>query len=114
MVNCLQRCSSVVVQNSLREGFGLTVTEAMWKAVPVLVSRACGLRQQVRDGLDGRILASATRPEEIAETLDEMLADPKRRQAWGRSGQRRVSNEFLVFAQVRGWLRVLSAFATVR
>ena len=113
MVNCLQRCAAVVVQNSLREGFGLTATEAMWKGVPVLASRACGLRQQVRDGLDGRLVADATRPEEIAETLVEMLADPKRRQAWGRSGQRRVSDEFLVFAQVQRWLRVLSALKGV-
>jgi trehalose synthase len=108
MVNCLQRCSSVVVQNSLREGFGLTATEAMWKGVPVLVSRACGLRQQVRDGLDGRLVSDATHPEEIAATLEEMLAEPKERQAWGRSGQRRVFDEFLVFAQVRRWLQVLS------
>ncbi|MGZ3405653.1 MAG: glycosyltransferase, partial [Polyangia bacterium] len=109
MVNSLQRCSSVVVQNSLREGFGLTATEAMWKGVPVLASSACGLRQQVRDGLDGRLVGDATRPDEIAGVLVEVLGDAKQRQAWGRSGQRRVLDEFLVFAQLRGWLRVFSA-----
>lgn len=52
MVNALQRTSSIVAQNSLREGFGLTVTEAMWKHIPVLTNRrACGPRQQVRDDI---------------------------------------------------------------
>ncbi len=83
MVNALQRCSTVVVQNSLREGFGLTVTEAMWKGVPVLGTHAWGLRQQIRDGLDGRLVSDPTDPEEIARTLDEMLADAVQRFAWG-------------------------------
>ena len=64
MVNALQRCSSIVVQNSLREGFGLTVTEAMWKQCAVLGSRACGIRQQIRDGIDGRLVADAEDPEQ--------------------------------------------------
>lgn len=109
MVNALQRCSTVVVQNSLREGFGLTATEAMWKAVPVLGTHAWGLRQQIRDGLDGRLVAHPTEPEEIARALDEMLADPVQRSSWGQSGQRRVYDSFLVFGQVRGWLRVLAS-----
>jgi trehalose synthase len=109
MVNALQRCSTVVVQNSLREGFGLTATEAMWKAVPVLGTHAWGLRQQIRDGLDGRLVADPTDPEEIARTLDDMLANPIQRSAWGQSGQRRVHDSFLVFGQVRQWLRVLAS-----
>ena len=112
MVNALQRCSTVVVQNSLREGFGLTVTEAMWKAVPVLGTRAWGLRQQIRDGLDGRLVSDPADPEEIARTLDEMLADPAQRFAWGQSGQRRVHESFLVFRQVREWLRLLASSAS--
>jgi trehalose synthase len=57
MVNALQRTSTIAVQNSLREGFGLTIAEAMWKRIPVLSnSRACGPRQQVRDGVDGRLI----------------------------------------------------------
>jgi len=109
MVNALQRCSTIVVQNSLREGFGLTATEAMWKAVPVLGTHAWGLRQQIRDGLDGRLVSDPNDPEEIARTLDEMLADPAQRLAWGHRGQRRVYDSFLVFAQVRQWLRVLAS-----
>ena len=56
MVNALQRCSALIVQNSLREGFGLTVTEGMWKNTGMLGSRACGIRQQIRDGIEGRLI----------------------------------------------------------
>ena len=57
--------------------------EAMWKGVPVLGTHAWGLRQQIRDGLDGRLVSDPTDPEEIARTLDEMLADAVQRFAWG-------------------------------
>src|SRR5207302_702629 len=58
MINALQRCASVVVQNSIEEGFGLTATEAMYKGVAFLGAGACGLRQQIRDGKDGRLIRS--------------------------------------------------------
>jgi trehalose synthase len=108
MVNALQRCSDVVVQNSLREGFGLTVTEAMWKRTPVLGSaRACGVRLQVRDGVDGALVSDPEDPEEIAEALHGMLADEDRLEAWGNNAQRRVYDEFLIFGELRRWLSVL-------
>ena len=106
IVNALQRSSVVVVQNSLREGFGLTVTEAMWKGVPVLASSACGLRQQVRDGVDGRMVSDPTNPDEIAAVLDDMMQQPPALERWGRNAQLRVYNEFLVFAQLSRWLRL--------
>ncbi len=112
MVNALQRASSVVVQNSLREGFGLTVTEAMWKGIPVLSnSRACGPRQQLRDGLDGRLIENPEDGSELARTIDEMLAEPKLRQTWGGAAQRRAHDHFLLFGQLRGWLGVLTGVA---
>jgi trehalose synthase len=108
MVNALQTCSDIVVQNSLREGFGLTVTEAMWKRTPVLGSaRACGIRAQVRDGVDGVLVADPGDPEEIAEAMHRMLADEDQLEAWGRSGALRVYNQFLIFAELRRWLEVL-------
>ena len=73
MVNTLQRCSSIIVQNSLREGFGLTATEAMWKRTALMGTRACGLRAQIRDQIDGRLVQDAENPDEIAATLHEML-----------------------------------------
>jgi len=108
MVNALQRCSSVVVQNSRREGFGLTVTEAMWKQCGILASRACGIRQQIRDGVDGRLIDDCEDPHQIAELLDALLDDLPGRQRLGQSAQRRVHDEFLVFTQARRWLEVLA------
>jgi trehalose synthase len=107
VVNALQRCSSVVVQNSLREGFGLTVTEAMWKRCGVVGSRACGIRQQVRDGIDGRLVDDPEDPLALAALLDEVLDDLPARARWGRAAQRRVHDAFLVFTQVRRWLETL-------
>jgi trehalose synthase len=111
MVNALQRCSTLVVQNSLREGFGLTATEAMWKSVPVLGTHACGLRQQIRDGVDGRLVRSPEDPDEIAEALHAMLHSPQMLETLGRNAQLRVHNEFLIFSQLSRWLRLLAKVA---
>jgi trehalose synthase len=108
MVNSLQRCSSTVVQNSLREGFGLTVTEAMWKQCSVVGSRACGIRQQIRAGVDGHLIDDCEDPVEIASLLDETLDDLPGRVRHGQSAQRRVHTDFLVFTQVRRWLEALA------
>lgn len=108
MVNALQRCSSVVVQNSLQEGFGLTVTEAMWKQRGVLGSRACGVRQQIRDGMDGWLIPDSEDPAGIAALLEAMLDDLPGRTRLGQTAQRRVHDEFLVFTQARRWLETLA------
>lgn len=108
MVNALQRCSSVIAQNSLREGFGLTVTEGMWKRRPVLGTYAAGLREQVKDGVHGRRTPQAEDPESIALTLREMMGADEERKTWARNARRRVSERYLVFTQVRRWLEVLA------
>ena len=111
MVNALQRCSSVVVQNSLREGFGLTATEAMWKGVCVVGTRACGLRQQIRSGIDGVLIQDPEDSDEIARRLDDILQDVHKREYMAQNGKQRVHREFLVFKQLCDWLNVLSACA---
>jgi trehalose synthase len=109
MVNALQRTSSIVVQNSLREGFGLTVAEAMWKRLPVLSNRrAVGPRYQVRDGVDGCLIDEPRDVGALAEALNRMLASPGLRDTSGRAAQRHVFDRFLVFTQVLNWLRLLS------
>jgi trehalose synthase len=109
MVNALQRASTIIVQNSLREGFGLTVTEAMWKRIPVLSNRrACGPRQQIRDQIDGRMIPDPDDITTLALTLNEMLAQPACLEAWGRSAQRRAHDHFLIFSQARSWLERLA------
>jgi trehalose synthase len=112
IVNALQRASSVIVQNSIREGFGLTVTEGMWKGIPVLTnSKACGTRQQIVDGVHGRLVADPENIEELAAAMMDMMVDEERRDVWGRNAQRRVHEEFLVFHQVGRWLEVLAEVA---
>ena len=110
MVNALQRASTIVAQNSLREGFGLTIAEAMWKRVPILSnSRACGPRQQVRDGLDGRLIADPEDRSELRQAMGDMLGSPARLERWGQSAQRRAHDQFLVFNQLRAWGRLLDS-----
>ncbi len=108
MVNALQRCSTVVVQNSLREGFGLTATEGMWKRTAVLSTHACGIRQQIRDGIEGHLIRDPEDPQEIAVQLNALLEDHQRRAEYAKNAQRRVFQEFLVFRQVQRWLEVLA------
>jgi trehalose synthase len=111
MVNVLQRCATIVVQNSLREGFGLTVTEGMWKGAPVLSNRrACDPRHQVRDGLDGRLVDDPENVEELADAIALMLADQSRLQDWGASAQRRAHEEFMVYKQLARWGRLVTQF----
>jgi trehalose synthase len=113
IVNALQRVSTIVVQNSLREGFGLTITEAMWKGVPVLSnSMACGPRQQVRDGVDGRMIGDPEDPTEIADALHAMLASDQL-DMWGRNAQQRVHEHFLIYSQLRHWVRLLESLTGV-
>jgi trehalose synthase len=110
MVNALQRASTIVVQNSLREGFGLTISEAMWKRIPVLSnSRACGPRQQVRDGVDGRLIRNPEDEMELRQAIDEMLAAPDELRRMGRAAQRRVHDGFLVLGQLRSWGQLIGA-----
>ena len=112
MINALQHASTIVVQNSLREGFGLTLTEAMWKGIPVLSnSRACGPRQQVRGGVDGVMISDPENVDAIASALADMLSDTDRLAGWGRSARQRVRDHFLIYTQLRHWFRLLSSLA---
>ena len=92
-------------------GFDVT-TPGFWIerfSTAIMGTRACGLRAQIRDQIDGRLVRDAENPDEIAATLHEMLDLPGKRDYWSRNAQRRVHDESLVFTQVRDWLRVLSA-----
>ncbi len=95
VVNALQRHASVVVQKSLNEGFGLTVTEAMWKSRPVLASAVGGIRDQIEDGRSGVLLADASDREAYAEALGALIASPERAAAVGEAARERVRQRFL-------------------
>ena len=114
-VNAIQRCSSIVVQNSLREGFGLTVTEAMNKACCVVGSRATGIRSQIEDGVHGRLVDDPENVDELASVLGDMIARPMERNLLGRNARRRVGENYLTPSQLRLWLRLLDElFGAVR
>ncbi len=109
IVNALQRTSSIIVQNSIQEGFGLTATEAMWKRKPVLVSGAAGLKFQVVHNKTGQINEDPTDIDKLAKTMEYMLNHPKQRDRWGFNGQLRVIQNFTLFSQLIAWLEVLAA-----
>jgi trehalose synthase len=104
-VNAFQRASAVVLQKSIREGFGLTVSEAMWKERPVIAGNAGGLRLQVEEGKTGYLVDSV---EQCSERLLELLQDPTRRDEMGRAGKERVRDRFLTVREVTDYLELLS------
>lgn len=108
IVNALQCCSDIVAQNSIQEGFGLTVTEPMWKRAALMGSSAVGIRQQIRPGMDGLLIKNPEDPQEIATGLDTLLSDQATRDAMGRSARQRVHDNFLVFTQVQRWIELLT------
>jgi trehalose synthase len=94
IVNALQRWSSVVVQKSLAEGFGLTVAEAMWKARPVVASRVGGIQDQIVDGESG-VLVDPADLAGFGTAVRGLLYDPPRAQRMGAAAQARVRDGFL-------------------
>ena len=94
IVNALQRRADVVVQKSLAEGFGLTVSEAMWKARPVVASDVGGIRDQIEDGVTGR-LVEARDLRAFGERVRALLDDPHEAERMGEAAQLRVRDLFL-------------------
>jgi trehalose synthase len=109
IVNALQRLAAVVIQNSIREGFGLTLLEAMWKQRPVIASDACGLRQQLRPDIDGVMIFDPTQPKNVAKALFQMIeAGEEKRQVFARNAKKRAIDNFLVYAQVTNYLKCIT------
>jgi trehalose synthase len=95
LVNALQRRASVVVQKSLVEGFGLTVTEAMWKGRPVVASALGGIKDQVIDGVSGLLLPDPADMDAFALTLRRPLEDGELAAQLGAGARQRVLDRFL-------------------
>jgi trehalose synthase len=95
IVNAVQRHASVVVQKSLAEGFGLTVSEAMWKRRAVVASRIGGIRDQIEDGRSGLLIADPRNLEQVGAAVSDLLADGERAMQIGIVAQRRVREQFL-------------------
>jgi trehalose synthase len=95
IVNALQRQATLVVQKSLKEGFGLTVTEAMWKARPVVASATGGIVDQIEDGVTGVLLANPLDLNAFADAVGGLLGDPEHARAIGEAARASVRANFL-------------------
>jgi trehalose synthase len=104
-VNAFQSQSDVVIQKSIREGFGLTVTEALWKVRPVVAGNVGGIPLQIVDGEGGFLVDTA---EECARRCAEVLGDPELGRKLGRAGKEHTRREFLSPRLLRDWLRLFS------
>jgi trehalose synthase len=104
-VNAFQSQADVMVQKSTREGFGLTVSEALWKARPFIGGDVGGIPLQVQDGETGYLVSS---PEECADRALRILREPELGKKLGRSGKEHVRQHFLTPRLLRDWLRIFS------
>ena len=107
LVNALQTRAAVVLQKSLREGFGLTVSEAMWKSRPVIGGNVGGIRYQIEDGANGFLVSSI---EEAAERMVRLLKDQKLRERMGKKAHETVREKFLLIRYVEQYLDLFGAF----
>jgi trehalose synthase len=102
-VNAFQSQADVVIQKSTREGFGLTVSEALWKGRPFIGGDVGGIPLQVQDGETGYLVSS---PEECAERSLRILREPDLGKRLGRAGKEHVRKHFLTPRLLRDWLRL--------
>ena len=93
IVNAFQTASQVVLQKSTREGFGLTVTEAMWKGKPVIGGNVGGIRAQIEDGVSGYLVDT---PEQCASRISELMREPQLMSRIGRAARDSVRQRFLL------------------
>lgn len=107
LVNALQRRSGVVLQKSIREGFGLTVSEAMWKGTPVIAGNVGGIRYQIKDGLNGFLVSTVP---EAADRIVQLLQEPGLRQMIGQQAHETVRKNFLITRLLEQYLDLFNAF----
>jgi trehalose synthase len=107
LVNALQRRAAVVLQKSIREGFGLTVTEAMWKGAAVIGGNVGGIRHQIEDGVNGFLVNNI---EQSAARIVELLKDPALRERLGRNAKQAVRKRFLMTRLMEDWIDLIGSF----
>ena len=106
-VNALQRRAAVVLQKSLREGFGLTVTEAMWKGAVVIGGNVGGIKHQIEDGVNGFLVDNV---QDAAEQIVRVLKAPELRATVGAQARETVRSKFLMTRLMEDWLDLISSF----
>ena len=105
-INALVRASTVVIQKSVREGFGLTVSEALWKKKPVIGGAVGGIKLQVIDGVTGFLVHSA---EGAANRIAQLLGDRRLRERLGENGYLHVKQNFLLTRHVKDYVLTVLA-----
>ncbi len=103
-VNAFQSQSDICLQKSIREGFGLTVTEALWKGRPTVAGNVGGIPLQIDDGVSGYLVDS---PSECAARCVEILGDPELGKELGRAGKEHARRQFLTPRLLRDWLDLI-------
>jgi len=103
-INALQQASTLIVQKSIKEGFGLTVTEALWKGKPTIASAVGGIPNQVIDKRTGMLVHSV---EGCAFQIRYLLTHSEFAAQLGRNGREHVKENFLMTTNVRRWLLLM-------
>jgi trehalose synthase len=109
-INALQRSATVVLQKSLREGFGLTVSEAMWKGKPVIGGAVGGIPLQITHGVTGFLVHSV---EGTAFRIRQLLNDPEMSKKMGENGREYIRKNFLITRQIRDYLSIWYAMENI-
>lgn len=112
IVNALQRHAAIVAQKSLQEGFGLTVTEAMWKSRPIVASAVGGIQDQIVDGQHGVLLDDPRDLEGFGRAVQDLLDEPGTAAALGRSARERASSSFLPDRHLRQYASLVEGLET--
>lgn len=104
-VNAFQTVSDVILQKSLKEGFGLTVTEGLWKGRPVIAGNVGGIKLQIEDGVNGYLVSTV---EECAEKVLNVLRNPMLAREMSEQGREKVRKNFLVTGNILNYLRLFN------
>ncbi len=107
LVNALQRASDVVIQKSIKEGFGLTVSEALWKRTPVVASRVGGIPLQVINGWNGYLVDDV---DSCANRVVHLLKNPKAAEEMGEQGRKHVMENFLITRHIHDYVNLFKSY----
>ena len=107
LVSAIQQHAAVILQKSVREGFGLTVSEALWKGTPVIGGNVGGIPKQIDDGVNGFLIDSV---EEAAQRIVELVDNPDRAAEMGARGHEKVRENFLMSRLLEDHLDLLGSF----
>lgn len=110
LVNALQQRAHVVLQKSVKEGFGLTVSEAMWKGTPVIGGNVGGIRYQIEDGVNGFLISNIN---EAAQRIVDLIKNPDLRHRMGKNARKTVQDNFLLIRLFEQYLDLFNSFEII-